>query len=104
MEFEQGDPDYPIWVGCFPGSAAEVPALAVATPAVASPSCCRPPASTPSPCPTCPGRPGGILFKSTLGAFVSVSDAGIVLNNGKGAVITLTGPAVSVNGGALIVK
>ena len=32
VEFEQGDPDYPIWVGCFWGSAAEVPALARATP------------------------------------------------------------------------
>ena len=26
VEFEQGDPDYPIWAGCFWGSAAEVPA------------------------------------------------------------------------------
>jgi uncharacterized protein involved in type VI secretion and phage assembly len=25
VEFEQGDPDYPIWVGCFPGSAIDVP-------------------------------------------------------------------------------
>ena len=32
VEFEQGDPDHPIWVGCFWGSAAEVPALARATP------------------------------------------------------------------------
>ena len=32
IEFEQGDPDYPIWVGCFWGSAAEVPVLAHATP------------------------------------------------------------------------
>ena len=30
VEFEQGDPDYPIWVGGFWGSAAEVPALALA--------------------------------------------------------------------------
>ena len=28
VEYEQGDPDHPIWVGCFWGSAAEVPALA----------------------------------------------------------------------------
>ena len=28
IEFEKGDPDYPIWTGCFYGSAAEVPALA----------------------------------------------------------------------------
>ncbi|MCB1939353.1 MAG: baseplate assembly protein, partial [Rhodocyclaceae bacterium] len=32
VEFEQGNPDHPIWVGCFWGSAAEVPALALATP------------------------------------------------------------------------
>ena len=25
VEFEQGDPDYPIWVGCYWGTAAEVP-------------------------------------------------------------------------------
>jgi uncharacterized protein involved in type VI secretion and phage assembly len=30
VEFEQGDPDYPVWVGCYYGSAAEVPALALA--------------------------------------------------------------------------
>ena len=27
VEFEQGNPDYPIWVGCFWGSAAELPVL-----------------------------------------------------------------------------
>ena len=32
VEFEQGDPDYPIWTGCWWGSAAEVPALALAAP------------------------------------------------------------------------
>ena len=30
IEFEQGDSDYPIWTGCFWGSAAEVPKLALA--------------------------------------------------------------------------
>ena len=30
VEFEQGNPDYPIWSGCWYGSAAEVPALALA--------------------------------------------------------------------------
>ena len=27
LEFEQGDPDYPIWTGCYWGSAAELPTL-----------------------------------------------------------------------------
>src|SRR6476620_10878343 len=30
VEFEQGNPDYPIWVGGYWGTAAEVPALALA--------------------------------------------------------------------------
>jgi len=29
IEFEQGDADFPIWTGCWWGSAAEVPALAL---------------------------------------------------------------------------
>ena len=32
IEFEQGDPDYPIWVGGYWGTAAEVPVLAHAVP------------------------------------------------------------------------
>ncbi|MEM7613589.1 MAG: phage baseplate assembly protein V, partial [Pseudomonadota bacterium] len=28
VEFEQGDPDYPVWVGCFVGSLADKPVLA----------------------------------------------------------------------------
>ena len=30
IEFEQGDPDFPIWAGCFYGIVAEVPPLALA--------------------------------------------------------------------------
>src|SRR5260221_6844351 len=30
IEFEQGDPDYPIWVGCLSGVVAEGPAAAIA--------------------------------------------------------------------------
>ena len=33
VEFEQGDPDYPVWTGCFFGSVAEVPATALLHPA-----------------------------------------------------------------------
>ena len=34
MEFEQGDPDYPIWTGGFWGLVAEVPVFATAPPAI----------------------------------------------------------------------
>ena len=33
IEFEQGDPDYPIWVGTYWGSSAELPMLALTAPA-----------------------------------------------------------------------
>ena len=44
VEFEQGDPDYPIWTGCFWGTAADVPPLALAGPWACSRSSSRPPA------------------------------------------------------------
>jgi hypothetical protein len=50
-----------------------------------------------------PGPTGGILIQSTTGAMISVSDTGIVISNGKGAVITMIGPTVDVNVGALTV-
>jgi len=32
-----------------------------------------------------------------------VNDSGIYINNGKGAMITLVGPTVTINNGALVV-
>ena len=51
-----------------------------------------------------PGPTGGILLKSSTGALISVSDAGITISNGQGATITMDGPAVTVNQGALEVN
>lgn len=50
-----------------------------------------------------PGPAGGILIQTTTGAMISVSDVGIVISNGKGAVINMTGPTTDVNAGALTV-
>lgn len=46
---------------------------------------------------------GGILLKNSSGAFIQINDQGITLSNGKGAEITLKGPKVDINGGALSV-
>ena len=46
---------------------------------------------------------GGIILKAAGGAMIVVNDAGVFISNGKGATITLTGPNVSVNSGALTV-
>jgi uncharacterized protein involved in type VI secretion and phage assembly len=80
VEFERGDPDFPIWVGCFWNSAAEVPALARTAP---------------------PGLSNVAL--SAGGAGILVNDAGICIDNGKGACIVMVGPVVTVNDGALAV-
>lgn len=107
IEFEEGDPDKPIWVGGFWGLAAEVPPLALAPPPL-------PPGqnivvqttgqntlllsdSAPTP------ASGGIILKSLTGAMIVVNDSGIYLNNGKGAMLTLIGPTVTINNGALVV-
>ena len=97
VEFEQGDPDHPIWVGGYWGMAAETPALAKTVP---------------------PGVPGvtvqtatlnGVVVNDTPGVggvtiycrgfpMISVTDAGISIMNGKGAMINLVGSSVSVVG------
>ena len=101
IEFEQGDPDYPIWIGCFWGSAAEVPpaagAAADSTGANHRASkhlakCHRDqrraavPMQAPIPAPAPPGT-GGIVLHSPTGAMIVVNDTGIYIYNGKGAII-----------------
>jgi hypothetical protein len=107
MEFEQGDPDYPIWTGGFWALVEEVPTIA----------------SAPAPLP--PGQiivlqttgqnalvlsdaepapaASGVFLKAGGGATIIVNDAGITISNGKGATISLVGPVVSINSGALTV-
>lgn len=103
VEFEQGNPDYPIWVGGFWGSAAEVPALAL-TGVPASPSVVlQTMGQNTLMLSDTPGPTGGILLKSTSGALISINETGITISNGQGATIMLNGPAVNINQGALSV-
>jgi uncharacterized protein involved in type VI secretion and phage assembly len=103
IEYEQGDPDYPIWSGCFWGSAAEVPALALAAPPPLQQIVLQTVGQNTLMISDMPGPTGGIMLKTTAGALISISEVGITLSNGQGAMITLTGPTVTVNEGALVV-
>ena len=103
VEFEQGDPDYPIWVGCFWGSAAEVPKLSQMVPPVTPGITLQTPLMNGLVISDVPGPTGGILLKAATGAMISISDIGITISNGQGAVISLTGPSVDINLGALTV-
>ena len=103
IEFEKGDPDYPIWVGGYWGSAAEVPVMAHTVPPGVTGFTIQTPLKNGMVISDVPGPTGGILIQTTSGAMISVSDTGIIISNGKGAVITMTGPSVDINLGALTV-
>ncbi len=103
VEFEQGDPNYPIWTGCFWGSAAEIPAMALLTPPGMQAVTLQTSLQNGITISDLPGPTGGIMLKSATGATLVVNDTGIYIQNGKGAMITLVGPSVTINNGALTV-
>jgi hypothetical protein len=107
IEFEGGDPDYPIWTGCFWGLEAELPTDATKASITNNPV-------SPSIVlqntlqnvviiSDLPGPTGGITLRSLTGAKIVVNDTGIYIDNGKGASITLLGPTVTINNGALTI-
>lgn len=103
IEYEQGDPDYPIWTGCFWGIAAEVPITALAGNPASPSIVLQTGLQNGITISDVPGPTGGIMIKSTLGALILVNDVGITISNGKGASIIMAGPTVTVNNGALVV-
>lgn len=103
IEYEHGDPDFPIWVGCYWGNAAEVPALAKLVPPGVPGMTLQTPLQNGLTVNDVPGPTGGIMIKSTTGASIIVNDTGVYIQNGKGASIVMVGPAVNVNAGALTV-
>jgi uncharacterized protein involved in type VI secretion and phage assembly len=103
VEFEQGDPDHPIWTGCFWGTAAEVPALARTVPPAIPGITLQTPLQNGITVNDVPGPTGGIMLKSATGATIIVNDTGIYIQNGKGASIVMTGPTVTINNGALVI-
>ena len=103
VEFEKGDPDYPVWVGGFWGSTAELPVMSRAVPPAISGITLQTTLKNGIVISDVPGPTGGILIQTTTGAMISVSDTGIVISNGKGAIINMTGPTVDVNVGALTI-
>jgi uncharacterized protein involved in type VI secretion and phage assembly len=103
MEFEQGDPNYPIWTGGYWGSGAEPPAMAQLAPASVNHYVVQTSLQNTLQISDLPGPTGGILLKTTTGAMIAINEIGITLSNGQGATIVMTGPAVTINAGALTI-
>jgi hypothetical protein len=107
MEFEHGDANYPIWSGSFWDSQAQIPLVALAgtpetapivmqtvgqnvlwiggDPVTGLTLSCGPAASPSSP-------------------QIKISQAGIIISDGKGGMITMNAGVVTVNQGALVIK
>jgi uncharacterized protein involved in type VI secretion and phage assembly len=103
IEFEKGDPDKPIWTGCFYGSPAEVPAMARMAPPPIPGITFQTALQNGVTISDVPGPTGGIVIKSSTGAMLIVNDTGIYIQNGKGASIIMVGNTVTINNGALVV-
>jgi uncharacterized protein involved in type VI secretion and phage assembly len=100
IEFEHGDPDQPIWAGCWWGSAAEMPPTLLAPPPASKKVMLRTEAGHSIVIDDTPGV-GGITLETASGQKIALTAAGVEIDNGMGAKITLRGPQVSVNNGAL---
>ena len=91
VEFEQGDPDYPVWVGCWWGSTPEVPATASGL--------------------TTPGSPVAIAQSITQGALV-IADApvppmqapGVMVNSGPTSFITVDASGITLTAPTITLK
>ena len=98
IEFECGDPEYPIWSGCWWGDKGQMPKdgqsklnqkVLIVTKGGHSIFLDDKPGS------------GGITLKTSGGQKLEMTPNGIVIDNGKGATIEMTNNKISINKGAL---
>lgn len=115
IEFEHGDPDYPIWSGCWWGSSAEMPPVLLSPPykkvmlmTEGGHSILLDDSS---------GAGGitletsggqkiiangqGVTLETSGGQKIVINSTGIEITNGQGAIIKMSGSQVSINNGAL---
>lgn len=94
VEFEGGDPDYPIWTGCFWGDG-ELPSTAKAPDVkVLKTEECSITLDDSS------GK-AKIAIETKAGMKIIIDSNGIEIDDGKNGSIKLSGPKVSINGDAL---
>jgi Type VI secretion system/phage-baseplate injector OB domain len=101
VEFEAGDPDYPIWTGAFWPDPAGFPVFALAGATPVTPNIhlqtSTGVAITLSDLPALQ-----VKLQTPTGAMITIGAAGITITNGQ-ASIAMVGPSVIINGGALVI-
>jgi hypothetical protein len=103
VEFENGNLDFPIWVGCRWGSTSGVPPISFGGLPESPNIVLQSSGQNTFFISDLPGPAGGIVLKNSAGASIIINDTGIFIQNGKGAEISLVGPLVNINNGALTV-
>jgi uncharacterized protein involved in type VI secretion and phage assembly len=97
VEFEQGDIDYPIWVGCFFGAGFEAPKQAP------SPNPALQAITLQTPAQNCvvindmPGPTGGVQIRIHGTTLIAASEGEVLLDNGLGATIKMIGPTITID-------
>jgi uncharacterized protein involved in type VI secretion and phage assembly len=93
IEFERGDPNFPVWSGSWWGSAAEVPPAMLAPPY--QKTMIKTAAGHTITLDDTPGT-GGITLETATGQKIVLNARGIEISNGLGASIKLLGPSTSI--------
>ncbi|MFF2247574.1 phage baseplate assembly protein V [Streptomyces sp. NPDC058142] len=106
VEFEQGDPSFPVWTGCWYGAAEELPPdvrreLAAGSPG--KPVVVQTPAAHKLVMNDTVGAEQGILLQAQGGAYIRITKEAVVIATGAGAQIVLRGNEVTINEGQLTV-
>ncbi|MGA9365518.1 MAG: phage baseplate assembly protein V [Bacteroidota bacterium] len=98
IEFIGGDPDYPVWSGCWWGSPADMPSVLL--PAPDKKVVLETEGGSRITFDDTPGS-GGITMETSGGQKIKLTATGIEIDNGNGATIKLSGPSVKINDQAL---
>ncbi|MEU6918638.1 phage baseplate assembly protein V [Streptomyces olindensis] len=106
VEFEQGDPSFPVWTGCWYGTAEELPPdarreLGAGSPA--KPVVVQTPGAHKLVMNDTPGAEQGILLQAQGGAYIRITREAVVIATGAGAEVVLRGREVTINEGQLTV-
>ncbi|MFF3290341.1 phage baseplate assembly protein V [Streptomyces sp. NPDC003023] len=102
VEFEQSDPSFPIWTGCWYGDSSELPPDALTGGPAHQNVVIQTSDNHKFVMGDVPGG-NGIRLQAASGAYIQVDEKGVTIANGQGASIVLSGAEVNVNDGRLIV-
>lgn len=101
VEFQNGDPNKPIWSGCR-FATSNAPTLALAGLPLSPTIVMQTAGQNTFAISDVPGPLGGIILKSGLATLI-VNQTGIYIQNGAGASIKMVGPGIDFNMGALTI-